>query len=209
MIHQDYSMYYGGTFVGYRQGNVILPFNVNECSISDSFLSRVNSLPRSQFDSIAFGQEAYEEMTFHGRTFNPETGRETNKAVSSTDSNLVLDLPDPTYIKMENGSFVWVSYHANRSTKKGIDARKVCFSSRNVRLTKQVVFQMYNPECPEVFGRVLVKNGNKLGYKGVHVGNFPDTTSIVLKFEAKHLFNLVQKEFPECQVVVDQPTTSN
>lgn len=196
-LHDDFGMYYNNTFIGLQQRDGrIFPLWVESVS-NDSDLFNLRNFPSAQRVAAEHGDEAYNAMVFNGTKFN---GRGTSSASAAVASeNIIFDLPNPKYIKVDN-NYYWCSYRANRSTKKGLCDRR--FSS-TLRLTNKVAYAMFNDEPDEnIIGRVFLKNGNKLDYKGVPIGNL-EGTAVTLYREAAHLERVLQQEWPECQITLE------
>lgn len=202
-LHDDFGMYYNGTYIGYRQNNgKVVPFAVDAVS-NDSDLFNLRNYPSHQRQAMEHGEEAYNAMVFHGHVVQSTRSR-VSKAVSITEDRLVFDLPDPKYIKLD-GAYYWCSYRANRSTKKGMCSRRI---SCQLAFTDQIAILMFD-ETPDenVIGRIFLRNGDKLDYKGTPVGQL-NGNNVTLFTEAAHLSRVLQQEWPECQITVEPAQTS-
>lgn len=199
-LHDDFGMYFGNTYIGVRQSNgKVYPMWVESVQ-NDSDLFNLRSIPSSQRAAAEHGDEAYNALVFYGNVFN---GRSRNhREVGMASDTLVFDLPDPKYIKVGD-AYHWASYRANRSTKKGLSDRRF---SCSVRLTEQIAMAMFNDvEDENIIGGIFLRNGNKLDYKGVPVGDV-DGVNVVLYAEAAHLARVLTAEWPECQITVEEVT---
>ncbi|MFW3388489.1 UNVERIFIED_CONTAM: hypothetical protein RF648_21105, partial [Kocuria sp. CPCC 205274] len=117
-LADDFAMYYGTTYIGYRNSNGrIDPFYVESVN-TDTSLFDIRNYPRDQRDSVAHGEDAYNALVFNG-SLHPAGSRSRQMSVNVNREQLVFDLPDPRYIRL-NGRYHWVSYRPNRSTKKGL-----------------------------------------------------------------------------------------
>lgn len=196
-LHDDFGMYYNGTFIGYRNNDgTVSPFLVEAVS-NDSDMFNLRNYPSSQRQSAEHGEDAYNALVFHGRVINGSR-RGGGRQVSMVDDKLIFELPDPKYIKFDN-QYYWVSYRANRSTKKGMCSRRI-----NCRLsfTDTVAVLMFGTtEDPNILGCFLRK-GENLDYKGTPVGQITGN-NVMLFREAGHLSRLLKQEWPECQVTVE------
>lgn len=201
-LHDDFGMYYNGTFIGYRQNNgKVIPFAVDSVS-NDGDLFSLRNYPSSQRPRMEHGEEAYNALVFNGTLYD---GRNRNgRSVGIAEDRLVFDLPDPKYVKVGN-QYHWVSYRANRSTKKGMCSRRIACA---LAFSDQIAALMYD-ETPDenVIGRVFLRNGSKLDYKGTPVGQL-DGVNVTLFTEAAHLSRVLQQEWPECQITVEEAATS-
>lgn len=201
MLHDDFGMYFGGTFVGYRNSDgKVYPFQVGHVSNDDELYDR-NSVPRDQRDRADHGDDAHNALVFHGTAFLPN-GRTREMSVHLNRGQLILELPDSRYIKLGE-RHVWVQYRSNRSTKKGIESRKLVLP-RSIGFDHRVVAALYD-ESPDnlVFGGVFLKcSDGRLEYKGVTIGEIDVRNNISLDPDAQHLQRTLQREIPNCQITV-------
>ena len=202
-LSEDFGMYFGGTFVGYRNSDgVIEPFSVDTVSHDNRVLD-LRELSRSERDRVGYTEEAMDALVFHGSIYNG--GEYASRAIKHSDPNLVLELPNSKFVKIRN-KFHWVSYRANRTTKKGLTQRRVCglpsFTWENV-----LSFLSETP-LPETFGNVFLKTDDDLRYKDVYIGKFigeasADGVHVIELFpEASHLSRAVSREIPNCQITI-------
>lgn len=195
-LHDDFGMYYNNTYIGVQQASgVVLPMWVDHVS-NDSEKFNLRNYPQNRRRQMEHGEEAYNALVFNGNVYD---GRNYHQRSISMDSNLLIfDLPDPKYIKI-GSNFHWVSYRANRSTKKGMNERRW---SSNTPLNATSAFQMFNNnQHDEVIGGIFLKRGNVLCYKGVCIGDLADT-AVDLYPDAAHLQRVLEQEWPECQITV-------
>ncbi|MCS5736904.1 hypothetical protein, partial [Herbiconiux daphne] len=145
----------------------------------------------------AHGEDAYNALVFNG-SLHPAGSRSRQMSVNVNREQLVFDLPDPRYIRL-NGRYHWVSYRPNRSTKKGLCSRRV---SGVPQFTNVVVHELYNQGTDEnIIGGCFLRQGTNLDYKGVAIGNI-DGNNITLVNEASHLARVLQRELPNCQITI-------
>lgn len=199
MLHDDFGMYYNGTYIGVRQASGKVNVMYVESVQNDDERFNLRSYPSGRARQAAeFGDDAYNAMIFHGNVSGAGSQRHS-RSIPVSSGQLVFDLPDPKYIKIEN-NYYWASYRANRSTKKGLSDRRF---SCNTRLTPRVAYAMFNDiEDENIIGGIFLRNGNKLDYKGVPVGDV-DGVNVTLYAEAAHVAKVLQKEWPECQIVME------
>lgn len=197
-LHDDFGMYYNSTYIGVRQNNgKVFPLLVDSVS-NDSDLFNLRNYPSSQRQAAEHGDEAYNALVFNGTLFNGRS-RSSRSCAIATD-NIVFELPDPKYVKVDN-QYYWCSYRANRSTKKGLCERR--FSSM-LRMTDKTAYLMFNDEPDDnIIGRVFLRNGSKLDYKGVPIGDV-EGVNVTLYAEAAHLVRVLQQEWPECRITLEE-----
>ena len=205
MLHDDFGMYYSSTYVGVRQPNGKVNVMFVESVQNDDEMFNLRNYPSGRARQAAeFGDDAYNAMVFHGNVSNGGSGRGNSRSVSVASDTLVFDLPDPKYIKIDN-QYHWASYRANRSTKKGLSDRRF---NCGIRLTPRVAYAMFNNEPDEnIIGGIFLRNGNKLDYKGVPIGDV-NGNNVTLYAEAAHLTRVLQQEWPECQIVLEEVASS-
>lgn len=198
-LHDDFGMYYNGTYIGYRQNNgTVLPFLVDSVSNNSDMFS-LRNYPAHERQRMEHGEEAHNAMVFNGSIIGTGRNNRNGRSVGMSEDRLVFDLPDPRYVKFDN-LYYWVSYRANRSTKKGMCSRRInC--QLNFGDTLATLMWDNTPDA-NIVGGCFLKHGNKLDYKGVPVGEL-DGVNVVLYSEAAHLSRLLQQEWPECQVTVE------
>lgn len=202
MLTDDFSMYYSGTYVGLKdEAGVVQPFQIDAITHDNSVLD-FSEMTRQQRDRAAYSQEAEDALLFHGTVMGAD-GQYRNVSISHTDPNLVLDLPEPAYVKI-GSTFIWASYRANRSTKKGLTQRRIC--SRFLFRWENIKAFFNQTQYPEVIGGVFLRVGSDLRYKDVSIGNFVSDDAIEVFAEARHLVRFLAKELPQCQISV---STSN
>lgn len=201
-LSEDFGMYYGSTFVGYRnRDGEIEPFSIDTVSFDERVLS-LRELSRAERERVGYTEEAMNALVFHGAVYNG--GSYEARAIKHSDPNLVLELPDSKFVKIRN-TFHWVSYRANRTTKKGLTQRRVCGLPS---FTWENILEFLSEKVhPETFGNVFLKTGDDLRYKDVYIGKFigepTDGGHIIELFpEASHLSRAVSREIPNCQVTV-------
>lgn len=196
-LHNDFGMYYSGSYIGViQESGEILPFYV-ECVTNNRSLFDLNSIPRSYRAREEYGDAAYNALVFHGNLYGSNGRVKAYHACVATNT-LVFDLPDPKYIKINN-QYYWCSYRSNRSTKKGLCDRR--FSS-NIQLSSDVAYSLFNEiEDENIIDGIFLRHGNKLDYKGIPIGGI-NGTDVALCAEANHLSKVLQKGWPECQITV-------
>lgn len=188
-LHDDFAMYYNGTYVGYRKDGDVIPFYV-EAVDTDRELFDYSEASESEM----FGEQALSALQFYGSA----DGNRMN--VNHDDPNLVLEMPDSKYIRYR-GRYYWVSWRANRSTKKGMGQRRLSgIPGFNFEVAKAMFSER---PVPNVIAGCLLRQNNELHYKGVVVGSINDN-EVVLVPEASHLLRFVSREMEECQVSVGQ-----
>lgn len=197
-LSDDFGMYYGGTYVGYRlpYGRVV-PFNVESVS-HDNNIFDLRSVPREDRDAAMFSDEALGALQFYGTIMKGPDNYESVQ-VNHDDPRLVLDLPDSKFIKYR-GRYYWISYRAQRSTKKGVTNRRL---TGLPNFNWEIMYLFFSNEPLEgVKGGVFLKTDDDLRYKDVYIGKFLSDTSIELFAEAAHLQRAVTREVTGCQVTV-------
>lgn len=188
-LHDDFAMYYNGTYVGYRQDGDVVPFYI-EAVDTDRSIFDISEATEAEM----FGEQALSALTFYG---NKGGNRAT---INHDDPNLVLEMPDSKYIQFR-GRYYWVQWRANRSTKKGMGQRRL---SGIPQFNNEVARAMFSElPVPNVIAGCLLRQNNELHYKGVVVGSINDN-EVVLVPEASHLLRFVSREMAECQVSVQQ-----
>lgn len=191
-MSDDFHMYFNGTYVGLNREGYIVPFYI-EMIQNDSAIFDYDDHPESEW----FGDLALSAITFRGVVNNPD-GSTSQVSINHDDPDLVLEMPDSKYITYR-GRYYWVSWKANKSTKKGLCSRRL---SGMPTFNNETVAAMFSIESvPNVYADCLLITGNELHYKGVVVGSFNDN-NIVLVPEAAHLLRLVSREIPQCQTTV-------
>lgn len=192
-LHDDFGMYYNTTFVGVKDADGhISPFWIEHVSNDDGMVDL-----EEVSNADAHGDMAYEALVFNGQLTRPD-GQVVRHAESMIDNRLVLDSPDPQYVKIRN-RYHWVSYRASRSTKKGLCDRRIVSTAL---FNHELVSALFNQGDDEnIIGRVFLKRGNELEYKGVVIGEV-NGDNFTLVAEAAHLAREIQKELPECQITV-------
>ena len=198
-LSEDFGMYYNSTYVGYRKpdGSVV-PFYVESVEHDNDVLD-LSSLDGQAYSAIAYSDVALNALRFYGILTNSD-GRNMGKSVCVNEGKLVFELPDSRYIKYLN-QYYWVSYRAQRTTKKGISARRITGVPNFDYTVVAAMFSEVNDE--NIIGNCFLKKGDELHYKGVHVGDYGEGgDSIVLVPEASHLVRPVQRELPQCQISV-------
>lgn len=196
-LSDDFGMYYCSTYVGYRDPeHGLLPFQI-EAVTHDNNVMNLRAMSASDRETLGFSDDALDALVFHGTVRYPN-GNYENRSVPHTDDKLVLELPDSRYIKWRN-RYYWVSYRANRSTKKGLTSRRVC--GMPVFDWDTIAEFFSERKYPEVSGNVFLKTDDDLRYKDVYIGKFVGE-GIELFPEAAHLLRSVSQEYPECQTVV-------
>lgn len=188
-LHDDFAMYYNGTYVGYRQEGDIVPFYI-EAVDTDRSLFDFSEATEAEM----FGEQALSALTFYGSIGG-------NRAtINHDDPNLVLEMPDSKYIQFR-GRYYWVQWRANRSTKKGMGQRRL---SGIPQFNYEIAKAMFSEQpVPNVIAGCLLRQNNELHYKGVVVGSINDN-AVELVPEASHLLRFVTREMLECQVSVQQ-----
>ncbi|QQG33701.1 hypothetical protein PQC34_gp033 [Cronobacter phage A24] len=188
-LHDDFAMYYNGTYVGYRKEGDVVPFYIEAVDTDRSIFDYSEAT-----ESEMFGDLALSALTFYGNI----DGNRVN--INHDDPNLVLEMPDSKYIQFR-GRYYWVSWRANRSTKKGMGQRRL---SGLPHFNTEVARAMFSERsAPNVIAGCLLRQNNELHYKGVVVGSINDN-EVVLVPEAAHLLRFVSREMQECQVSVQQ-----
>lgn len=188
-LHDDFAMYYNGTYVGYRKEGDVVPFYI-EAVDTDRSLFDFSEASEAEM----FGDQALSALTFYG---NIDGNRAT---INHDDPNLVLEMPDSKYIQFR-GRYYWVQWRANRSTKKGMGQRRL---SGIPQFNSEIARAMFSEHAaPNVIAGCLLRQNNELHYKGVVVGSI-NGNEVVLVSEAAHLLRFVSREMQECQVSVAQ-----
>lgn len=197
-LSDDFGMYYNNTYVGYNHPTLgLLPLNIEGVG-HDSSVMNLREMSSSERETIGFSDAALDALTFHGTFYDPNQGTYVTEVIPYNSSRLVLDLPDPKFIKWRN-QYYWVSYRANRSTKKGITHRRMAGMPA---FDWNILAEFFKTQPVEgVRGGVYLQVGTDLRYKDVYIGTISGS-SIELFAEAAHLLRSVTREFPECQVLV-------
>lgn len=196
-LSDDFGMYYCSTYVGYRDPeHGVLPFQI-EAVTHDNNVMNLRAMSGSDRETVGFSDAALDALVFHGTVRYP-SGDYVNKSVHHSDARLILELPDSKFIKYRN-RFHWISYCANRSTKKGITSRRMTGLPVYDWDTLAAFFS--EESYPEVSGGVFLKTDDDLRYKDVYIGKFVGE-GIELFPEAAHLVRSVTREYPGCQVEV-------
>lgn len=191
-MSDDFHMYFNGTYVGLNREGYIMPFYV-EMIENDSSIFDYDDHPESEW----FGELALSALNFRGILTDTD-GRNRQVVINHDDPDLVLEMPDSKYIQYRQ-RYYWVSWKANRSTKKGLCSRRLVGLPN---FNYDVAAAMFSIEpVPNVYGGCLLIQGNELHYKGVVVGSV-DGEAITLVPEAAHLLRLVTREIPQCQTTV-------
>lgn len=192
-LAEDFSMYYGGSYVGIKRGDDVLPFLVNEVYTDSDIYSNTGD---SEQD---YSEEAEDALVFRGEIVQ-NNGDTRSARISYRDEDLILELPDPKYIKIRRG-FIWVTFRPSRSTKKGLTNRKVSGISN---LTNEVLRKIFSKEEPEevMFGCYLKRSG-KLYYKGMEIGTFEGDNYTICK-EATFHAKVLSGRLEGCQIHVTE-----
>lgn len=185
-LYEDFNMYYSSTYVGYT----------DESGDNHAFFVDHVTYDREVYDFEAHQNSELEKdsLLFIGWLTDGQT-----RKISINDPNLSLEMPNSQYIR-NNGMLVWVSWTANRSTKKGMAARRIKTTPIHMRLTHSVAESMFsqNPQ-EDIFSEVLAKDGDHLVYKGVTIGNWEGQV-ITLDSSASYLKAFVEEEVQGCLV---------
>lgn len=186
-LHDDFAMYYNGTYVGYRKEGDVVPFYIESVDTDRSMFDFTEAT-----ESEMFGDLALSALQFYGNIGGNRV------CIGHDDPDLVLEMPDSKYIQFR-GRYYWVSWRANRSTKKGMSQRRL---SGLPQFNNEVARAMFSEQpAPNVIAGCLLRQNNELHYKGVVVGSINDNV-VELVPEASHLSRFVGREMPECQVTI-------
>ncbi|QIN94884.1 hypothetical protein CPT_Privateer_091 [Proteus phage Privateer] len=198
MLADDFNMYYSGTYVGLKTDEGLVPFYVESVYNDDSILD-FDNMSRSERRDMEFSVEAENALVFTGYRITSD-GRQHSTQVPMTSENLVLDPPDSHYTVYNNNPY-WITYSSCRSTKKGINDRKLrgypTFSHR-------FMYAFYQPQTDDrIINEVFFKRDNgDIDYKGAKIGT-KDGETITIFSEAKYLIPYLNEGFPECQVIIE------
>lgn len=204
-LAEDFGMYYSGTYIGIRHEGKIVPFYV-EAIDHDSSVINYRGMSESDRQAVEYSDEGMNALRFHG-IIAPTGNESAMTVISHADDLLVFDLPDPKYIH-HRGRYLWVTYRAQRSTKKGLSSRRV---SGVANFTGAVAAALFDdtPD-PNIIGGCMVRQGSDLHYKGVPVADLTVSggiiTNVSLFAEAKHLAKFIEREIPSCQVDIQTGT---
>lgn len=196
-LSEDFNMYYGATYIGYRRDdNKVVPFYVEGVSHNNDRLD-LEGLSSREYNRVAYSDDAIDALDFSGVIENAN-GDNQRITIGHNDPRLIFEMPDSKYVLLRN-VYHWISWRSNRSTKKGMCQRRISGAPQfNFNLAKAMF-----DETPAagVIGNCLLHKGEELHYKGVIIGSWiGDEISLVP--EASHLLKLVNKEIPECQTTV-------
>lgn len=201
-IYSDMDMYYRRSWLRYvdEEGNVF-PFYVEQTQRrSGTTNSNLNSDELS--DLLHCDHDALKgELKFVGALYNRRGNCiDSERSINFNDPNLIWEIPEIGYYKTSNGNWVWLTYAAVHSAKKGFSLDRVSnsFSVRNINgicglLTQELTGQ--NPHRD-----VLLLSGS-ISYKGVKVGTVTDSR-ISLCTEAGYLVKFMKELFPSHEVEV-------
>lgn len=188
-LHDDFAMYYNGTYIGYRDDDDIVPLLVDSVRTDISVFDYHDAS-----DKEIYSDEALNALVFYCVMHNGEV-----TTVKYNDPNLVLEMPDSQYIEL-NGRYYWVSWRASRSTKKGLTGRRLTGAPRFGYIIAERMFSTKPVE--NIFGGCMAKVGADLMYKGVLIGEWVSDTELEINHEAQHLVKYINKEIPDCTVTV-------
>ena len=189
-LRDDFSMYYGGTWLGYRPAGseVIYPFCVQDVGYSSRRFNPTSEAER-------YSEQAIAALKLVGYYWNGEDNVSVEGFIG--DGMFVLDNPELGYVTV-NGNKVWTTYRPHRSTKKGLTARRVAGWPSGGRNEREFLLNLYRDVSTMVDPNErlfdLRENG-RLNYKGRHIATESDgVMSVNPAFN--HVKPFILKAFP-------------
>lgn len=180
-LAEDFTMYYGGSYVGLKKGDDVIPFLVQEVYMKDGVLG--------------YSQEAEEGLVFRGEEIH--RGETISLDISFKDDNLILDTPNPKYIQTQRGADLWITFRPNRTTKKGITNRKIV-GVNNV--SNEVIIKIFsNKHHKDVIMGCYLKKDGTIFYKGLKIGEYEGDVFSIYE-EASYHAKILSAEVSGCQI---------
>lgn len=173
---RDYNHYYQQSWVGVKEGNLLLPVFVEQV------------LDSSDYDSDDYSEEHRARLEIHGHRYvKNNRGRVVSSrfSISVLDDSLVLESPDVGYIS--NGRDVrWAVIRPVRQRMKGMVSNKLAgMSLGRSQENATLVYNLFNPEFDGMINRYLfvAPSTGYIYYKGAQVGVIADgSISIISRF---------------------------
>lgn len=190
-LRDDYNMYYGGTWVGFRPegSDIVRPFCVQDVSYSTR---RFN--PQSEAER--YGEQAIEALKFMG--YYVQDGDHVQAEGFLGDGRFVLDNPDLGYVTV-GGRKIWTTYRPHRSTKKGLTPRRVAGWPNGGRAEREFLENLYKDVSTMVDpnDRLFdMRENGTLFYKGREIATTND--GMLSVHEAfNHVKPFIIKAFPD------------
>ena len=176
-IASDFQLYYSDSFVGVRgEGEEVLPFYVTGVDYQQWYKEEAHAAGRN---TRSLAEELYSKhddviraLEFHGHVISGDGNRSTRTVPMA---ELILENPELGYIK-RNNRWVWVTYEAQHSAKKGLMSRR----TNQDDLNNDQLYQLFNirPEGDRLHNDFVLSD-NKLNYKGTVIGNQQESTLVV------------------------------
>lgn len=197
-LSDDFRMYFGDTWVGYRLDGVVLPFLVQEIRLRESeFTGDIRNT------SDMYGNhENLRALQFRGYIIRNRSGSTEEITAQYNDENLVLETPDLGYTKLSNGKWVWVSVAPSHSVKKGLCDRRL-----NHPLVLDHQPDVYSLFCTrpedyeELVTRDLLIKDEIIFYKGKQVG-VVENGVYQIPSELPLLGKILTQEIEDCQLII-------
>jgi len=173
---RDYNHYYQQSWVGVKEGNLLLPIYVEQ--VIDS----------SDYDRDDYSEEHRARLEIHGYRYTKNSrGRVSGSrfSISVLDESLVLESPDVGYIS--NGHDVrWAVIRPVRQRMKGMVSNKVVGTSLGrSNENASIIYNLFNPEFEGMINRYMfvAPSDNHIYYKGAKVGVITETgVNIISRF---------------------------
>lgn len=178
-LAEDYTMYYGGTYVGMADRNgVVRPFWVTGVSRG------------RDFNNNDYSEAAINALKFSGTFFtenNPE-----DKTVPYT--KLILEMPDLGYINYQGRDY-YLTWRPSRSTKKGLCDRRIAGVNRMDNTFVKAIYESIHNN-PDPLSRQFLIKEDKVAYKGYLVGTV-DNQLIKVAKKFKYVLPFLRKVLRE------------
>lgn len=194
-LAEDFSMYYSGSYVGVNHEGQVVPFLVNEV-YSNRDIYNPSNFSREERRSMEYSKISEDSLVFRGDLLlQHET---IQKDISFRDEDLILETPDPKYIKVRGG-WSWITFRPSRTTKKGITNRKLVGVPS---MTSSVLRKIFSEEeHDEVISGCYLKHNGKILYKGLIIGEYEGNNFTICR-DAIYHGKILERKVEGCQVTM-------